>query len=175
MQGTILTFDPATGEGIVLDAEGKRLRFDAGDWKSPGAPRLGATVDFTPAGDHAAEILLLPGGAGAGAESSALMLGIFSFICAIASFFVGQLGLVTLLAAAILGILGLRAGRDLADRRGYQLSRAGLAVAAAYLVFIAVATTIGLRMLRSPPEKNRAISVDLDIVQPEPNDGNGGQ
>jgi len=175
MQGTILTFDPAKGEGIVLDAAGKRLGFQTADWQSPGTPRIGATVDFTPAGDRAAEILLLPGAAGAGGESGALLLGIFCLICAAASFFVGQLGLVTLLAAAILGILGLRAGRDLPDRRGYQLSRAGLGVAAAYLVFIAVATTIGLRMLRSPPEKNRSISVDVDVRQPELTDGNSGQ
>ncbi|HEX8366718.1 MAG TPA: hypothetical protein VF603_15675 [Allosphingosinicella sp.] len=161
MQGTILTFDRASGEGIVLDAQGRRLGFAAADWKSPGAPRLGASVDFTPAGDRAGEILLLPGGAGAAADSNALMLGIFSLICAAASFFVGRLGLLTLLAAVILGILGLRAGRDLADRRGYQLSRAGLGVAAAYVVFIAVMATIGLSMLPDPPRKDGSITVEV--------------
>ncbi len=138
MRGTVLGFDPTNGTGVILDADGSRVSFARHDWLSPGEPRPGSVIDFTPVESRATEIFLFPGGAvggGADDERKAMTFGILSLVCAI-MIFIPYIGLFALIASVVFGIIGRNVGRDLPDKMGYYLSIAGLVISGIWLVII---------------------------------------
>jgi hypothetical protein len=152
MRGTILGYNPTSGEGIITDHTGARVKFTRDAWKSPGEPLAGRNVDYEPAGDQATDIYLVPGSTGdllgldVGNENNvAVTAGIISLICAVLTFILGPFGIFTLIAAIIFGIKGKNAGRDLADKTGYYLSVAGLVISAVALAItvLALAACVG--------------------------------
>lgn len=59
MEGMILGFDRAKGEGVVRGDDGRRYRFSRESWRSEREPMEGQGVDFVPEGDEAREVYLL--------------------------------------------------------------------------------------------------------------------
>lgn len=158
MRGTILGFDAASGTGAITDATGGRLRFVRDAWRSPGEPVPGRAVDFEVEGGEAVDIFLVPGaGLGFGGDDparSAMTAGIISLVCALVSFVIHPIGIITLLVAVYFGIKGKNLGRDLPDRTAYYLSIAGLLISGVALLVIllalaACASVIGLIGLSS--------------------------
>jgi hypothetical protein len=146
MRGTILGFDAASGTGAITDATGGRLKFGRDAWRSPGEPVPGRAVDFEVEGGEAVDIFLVPGGSGLGfggddPARSAMTAGIISLSCALISFVIHPLGILTLLVAVGFGIKGKNLGRDLPDRTAYYLSIAGLLIAGLQLLVILLALT----------------------------------
>jgi hypothetical protein len=145
MRGTILGFDAASGTGAITDATGARLRFGRDAWRSPGEPVPGRAVDFEVEGGEAVDIFLVPGGRlGFGGDDparSAMTAGIISLACAILSFLIHPLGILTLLVAVGFGVKGKNLGRNLPDRTAYYLSIAGLLIAGLQLLVILLALT----------------------------------
>jgi hypothetical protein len=152
MRGTILGFDPGSGEGVINDTAGTRFKFSRDDWKGPGDPTAGRVVDFDIAGDRATDIYVVPGTGspidftGQSVAQSAMTAGIISLVCAVLSFVLGPFGIFTLVASVIFGIKGKNAGRDLPDKTAYYLSIAGLAISAVALliVLLALAACVGM-------------------------------
>jgi hypothetical protein len=56
MEGIVLHFDESTNKGVVRSENGDRFDFTDSDWKSNGAPRTGAKVDFVAKDKVASEI-----------------------------------------------------------------------------------------------------------------------
>jgi len=143
MRGTILGFDAGSGTGAITDLAGGRLKFSASEWRSPGAPVPGRTVDFEVVDGQATDIFLVPGSGGISLDlggddpaRAAMTAGIISIVCAFVSFVVPHIGIVTLIAAVGFGIKGKNLGRDLPDKTAYYLSMAGLVISAIALVVI---------------------------------------
>ena len=59
MKGNVIGFDADTNTGAISGHDGRRYDFATQDWRANGRPRHGDVVDFTAAGDRAAEIYLL--------------------------------------------------------------------------------------------------------------------
>lgn len=146
MRGTILGFDPGTGEGVINDPGGTRVRFSADAWKGPGEPTRGRHVDYDLAEGRAVDIYGVPGGLDGDPANAALVSGIVSLSCAILTFVLGPFGIFTLVAAIVFGVKGRNEGRGLEDRTGYYLSIAGLLISAAALlvVLLTIAACAGL-------------------------------
>jgi hypothetical protein len=154
MRGTILGFDAATGTGAINDLAGERLRFRREAWRSPGEPVPGRLVDFELVDGEASEIFVVPGGGpldfgGGDPAREAMTAGIVSLVCAVATFLVPYIGIITLVVSIIFGIKGKNLGRDLPDRTAYFLSISGLvisgiALAITVLTLAACAGIVGL-------------------------------
>ena len=61
MKGNILGFDPDTNTGAISGHDGQRYDFVRLEWRGPGQPQRGATVDFMPDGQRATQIYPLAG------------------------------------------------------------------------------------------------------------------
>jgi hypothetical protein len=154
MRGTILGFDAATDSGAINDLEGGRLKFRREAWRSPGEPIPGRLVDFELVDGEAAEIFLVPGGGplafgGGDPAREAMTAGVISLVCAVTTFLLPYIGIVTLVVSIIFGIKGKNLGRDLPDRTPYFLSICGLvisgiALAVTVLTLAACAGMVGL-------------------------------
>lgn len=81
MRGEILSFDDASGEGLISGDDGARYGFDRISVSPPAMIRAGLRVDFVPKGDRADQVMLLASatpqfgdatGAGYGASTSAI-------------------------------------------------------------------------------------------------------
>ncbi|HEX3883247.1 MAG TPA: DUF805 domain-containing protein [Stellaceae bacterium] len=59
MKGNVIGFDADTNTGAISGHDGRRYDFATQDWRANGRPRHGDIVDFTAAGDRAAEIYLI--------------------------------------------------------------------------------------------------------------------
>lgn len=146
MRGTILGFDAATGTGAITDAGGARVRFSRDAWRNPGEPVPGSAVDFELIDGEASDIYLVPGRRAAVPDGedparAAMTAGIISLSCALLSFVLHGLGIVTLIVAIGFGIKGKNLGRDLPDRTPYYLSMTGLVIASCYLIAILLLLT----------------------------------
>ncbi|QIG79633.1 hypothetical protein [Stakelama tenebrarum] len=145
MRGTILGYDAASNEGVITDSEGKRVSFARSEWKSTGDPMAGRPVDFDMADDKAVCVYALPGAAdklslnGQDPARQATLFGIIALVCAVLTFFLGPLGIVTVIVAIVFGTKGKNVGRGLADKTGYQLSVVALVLAAIALLIIILA------------------------------------
>jgi uncharacterized protein YgiM (DUF1202 family) len=64
MEGAILHFDRGSDQGYIRASDGKRYGFTFADWRSPGQPCFGDTVDFEPEDDRARAIFLLKAASG---------------------------------------------------------------------------------------------------------------
>lgn len=143
MRGTILGYESAGGEGVINNDAGERIKFARTEWKGAGEPIAGRQVDYDLADGRAVDIFPVPGTSmlpsfeGQDPGRQAMIFGIISLACAILSFFLGAVGIVTIVIALIFGVKGKNAGRDLPDRTGYYLSVAGL-------VIVAIAVILGL-------------------------------
>jgi hypothetical protein len=153
MRGTILGFDPATGEGVINDTSGNRVKFTRAEWKSPGEPAAGRTVDFEASDDQATGIFVVPGTGspldftGDDPAKSAMTAGIISLACALVSFVLPYIGIITLVVAVIFGIKGKNLGRDLPDKTAYYLSLAGLIISGIALLFFLFAVVACVSVL----------------------------
>ena len=147
MRGTILGFEAGTGEGVITGADGQRIKFARSEWKSPGEPTPGRQVDFDMDEERATGIFAVPGTGsplnfeGQDPARQAMTFGIISLICGIAKFFLGPIGIVTVVLAVIFGLKGKNVGADLPDKTGYYLSVAGLVLAAIALLITLMALT----------------------------------
>ncbi len=62
MKGQILSFDPMRGEGLIHAEDGNRYTFAGSEWRGPPHElRDGASIDFTPTGQHAVAIYAAAG------------------------------------------------------------------------------------------------------------------
>ena len=147
MRGTILGFDASAGEGVINDADGKRIKFGRTDWKGAGEPTAGRQIDYDEAEGRAIDVFPVPGPSvlatfdGQDPAKQAMVYGVVSLSCAILSFVLGPIGLITVTIAIIFGSKGRDAGRNLADKTGYYLSVAGLTIAAVALLITLLAMT----------------------------------
>lgn len=146
MKGTIIGRDAATGEGVITDQTGTRYKFAAGEWKSPGEAMPGRQVDFALDGDRAVDVYATPGSTPFNVgqmepERQAMTFGIVSLVCAVMTFLLGPIGIITAVIAVIFGIKGKNAGANLADKTGYYLSIGGLAIAGIALLVTLLALT----------------------------------
>lgn len=146
MRGTILGFDSASGEGVINDGGGGRVKFGYDGWKGPGEPAPGRHVDFDVAEGRAVDIYAVPGGIAGDPDNAALVSGIISLVCAILTFVLGPFGIFTLIAAIVFGIKGKNQGAGLPDKTGYYLSVAGLVISAVALILVVLtlAACVGL-------------------------------
>lgn len=135
MRGTILGFDAATGQGVINDAAGNRVKFSRDAWKGSGEPVAGRQVDFDAAGGVAEDIYPVPGmgsalnfSMGDDKTKSALVAGWISLGCAIATWVLQPLFFITLPVSIIFGIKGKNEGALLEDKTAYYLSMAGLVI-----------------------------------------------
>lgn len=158
MRGTILGYDAAAGTGAINDLAGGRLKFTREAWRSPGEPAAGRLVDFEVVDGDATEIFLVPGSGSPfdlnadDPARAAMTAGIISLVCAIISFIIPFIGIVTLVVSVVFGIKGKNLGRDLPDKTAYYLSIAGLlisGIALAMMIFalVACAGMIGVASL----------------------------
>ncbi|MBJ7320618.1 MAG: DUF805 domain-containing protein [Brevundimonas sp.] len=63
MRGEILSYDGATGAGLISGDDGARYDFTSAALQSPAFPAAGVRVDFVPEGGAATQILILAGAA----------------------------------------------------------------------------------------------------------------
>lgn len=153
MRGTILGYDPVVAEGVITSTEGQRIKFARGEWKSPGEPAAGRAVDFDVDGDRAVSIFIVPGTGnplnidGQDPAKQATIYGAISLVCAIVSFVLGPLGIVTLVLAVVFGIKGKNIGADLPDKTGFYLAVAGLILSAIALVLVLLALSACVGMV----------------------------
>jgi uncharacterized membrane protein len=56
MKGNILGFDPNANTGAISGHDGRRYTFVRLEWRGPGVPARGTTVDFIVDGDRATQI-----------------------------------------------------------------------------------------------------------------------
>lgn len=152
MRGTILGFDMGAGEGVITDGEGKRVKFARTDWKGAGEPLAGRPVDYDDAEGRAVDIFPVPGMNvlssfdGQDPAKQAMIYGIVSLSCAVLTFFLGPIGIITVVIALVFGIKGKNAGRNLPDKTAYYLSIAGLVLSAIALtlVLLALSACVGM-------------------------------
>lgn len=147
MRGTILGFDAGSGEGVISGEGGNRIKFKRADWKSPGDPTPGRQVDFAFENERATDIFVVPGTGNPldiGNQEparQATTYGIISLVCGIVTFFLGPIGIVTVVLAVVFGIKGKNIGMNLPDKTGYYLSVGGLVLAGIALLITLVALT----------------------------------
>jgi TM2 domain-containing membrane protein YozV len=85
LRGQILTYDQLRGEGLISGENGERYSFAGIEWKSPVHHlRAGAPVDFSPTGESASAIYVVPSrGTAAGGyaadEKSPIVAGLLAF------------------------------------------------------------------------------------------------
>ena len=152
MRGTILGFDSGSNEGIITDQEGRRIKFARHEWKSTGEPLPGRAVDFDLVDDQATAIFIVPGSGsplnldGQDPAKQSMIFGIISLVCGILTFFLGVIGIVTVVLAIIFGIKGKNIGAELPDKTGYYLSIAGLILSgiALFITLLAMTACAGL-------------------------------
>lgn len=97
MRGAVLGFDPDTNTGAISGDDGRRYDFSRHDWRGPGTPGRGTTVDFVAEGLRAAQIYPLAGGGDPGEAESANIV----YILYLASLLVGVTGIVGLVMAYV--------------------------------------------------------------------------
>jgi uncharacterized membrane protein len=61
VKGNVLGFDPDTNTGAISGHDGQRYDFVRIEWRGPGRPSRGETVDFIPDGQRATQIYPLAG------------------------------------------------------------------------------------------------------------------
>jgi uncharacterized membrane protein len=61
MKGNVLGFDPDSNTGAISGHDGQRYEFVTLEWRAPGRPSRGATVDFVAEGNRATQIYPLGG------------------------------------------------------------------------------------------------------------------
>ncbi len=59
MNGNVIGFDPVANTGAISGHDGRRYDFATVDWHGNRRPQHGDLVDFTPEGEHAAQIYLV--------------------------------------------------------------------------------------------------------------------
>lgn len=151
MRGTVLGYDPASGEGVIAVEGDQRVAFGRGAWRSPGEPLPGRLVDYALVEGMAADIYVVPGTAGAWVstgdppERRAVIYGAISLTCALLTYMIGPFGILTVIPALVFGVMGRNASRGLVDRTGYYLSVAGLVLSliALALTVFAIAAVLG--------------------------------
>ncbi|WP_156842858.1 hypothetical protein [Novosphingobium aquimarinum] len=115
--------------------------------RSSTSPPLPWSNFAPPFSDRAVGIFIVPGTGsplnfdGQDPNRQAMTFGIISLICGIATFFLGPIGIVTVVIAIIFGSKGKEIGADLPDKTGYYLSVAGLVLAAIALLITLLALT----------------------------------
>jgi hypothetical protein len=152
MRGIVLGYDAAASGGVITSTDGTRIKFARAEWKSPGEPSPGRQVDFDVKDDMATGIFIVPGTGsplnfdGQDPAKQATIFGAVSLICGIVTFFLGPIGIVTVVLAVIFGTKGKNLGANLPDKTGYYLSVGGLVLAAIslFLVLITMTACAGL-------------------------------
>jgi hypothetical protein len=152
MRGTILGVH--NGRGVVIAPDDRRLEFSMAEWRSPGSPTPGQSVDYVEENGEARAVFSSPPLAGAplpaaqppAPTSSAMTLSIIALVCL-------ALGLVfpvlPTVAALILGAMGAGQARETNDSSALILGRiawigAIVMLALGVLVLLAVFSFFGL-------------------------------
>lgn len=136
MQGTILKFDEARGEGIIAAANGARCTFDRQSWSDrTTSPVAGLTVDFVPDGDAAREIYPVKPTAGAAlspadqpANNGGLLAGLSIGAVLLGLWFPG-LGSVLVAAGLVFGVLAQRQATATGNLKAKRMGRLGVIMA----------------------------------------------
>lgn len=151
MRGTILGVH--NGRGVVITSDDRRLEFSMAEWRSPGSPTPGQSVDYVEENGEARAVFASPPVAGAppaaqpaATTSSAMTLSIIALVCL-------ALGLVfpvlPTVAALILGAMGANQARQTNESSALVLGRiawvgAIVMLALGVLVLLAVFSFFGL-------------------------------
>jgi TM2 domain-containing membrane protein YozV len=82
LRGRVLIYTVSTNTGAISGDNGQRYQFEGKDWQGQVAPNPNAYVDFAVEGNHAVEIIPVPGGGGIAVPGSknrvtAALLAIF--------------------------------------------------------------------------------------------------
>lgn len=139
MRGSILTFDAATGSGLIRAEDGQRYTFSAADWRDPATrPYPGIWVDFETISHAAREIVVLPQpgyvvpplNPAAEPQNNGNLLGGLSIGAAFFGLIPG-FGVIFLIAAFILGIVARRQAKSTKNSIGATLGAIGIGIAVA--------------------------------------------
>ena len=111
MRGRVLIYTMSTNTGAISGDDGQRYQFEGKDWQGQGVPIPNAYADFDVEGDHAIQIIPVPGGGGIAVPGSksrvtAALLAIFLGGVGAHKFYLGYGGAGALmLVGFILGVL----------------------------------------------------------------------
>lgn len=86
MRGEILSYDSASGTGLISGDDGARYGFDAQSFQSALTPATGVRVDFVADGERAVNIVILAAAQAATAAAPVAAAGGFDFATALFSF-----------------------------------------------------------------------------------------
>jgi hypothetical protein len=147
MRGTILGVEGQ--QGVVTDQNQRRLMFDLAEWRSPGLPAAGQSVDFEEQDGRARSVYVVPPMASPVPvrESDSVWMGGVALGCLAAGFLIP---LLPNIIGLILGIMGARRGIEDNHQTGIVLSRIGwignLVFLALYLLVImfVIAIVVGV-------------------------------
>lgn len=79
MEGSILGYNPTSNEGTIKGQDGNRYAFSNTDWKSPGMPAAGQSVDFEVT-ENTARNIYLSAGAVVSAQNNNQMLAVVALL-----------------------------------------------------------------------------------------------
>ncbi|MEI9989984.1 MAG: hypothetical protein WDM86_08105 [Rhizomicrobium sp.] len=146
MRGSVLSFDPSRGEGIILGDDGNRCAFTEQYWSDKvSRPVAGLTVDFVTDSGSAKDIFAIrqapvsaPSQAPRGpvaspSTSDGSLLGGLSVGAAVLGLLPG-FGVLFLIAGFVLGIIARRQAKVAGNSTGLLLGAIGIAIASLVVV-----------------------------------------
>ncbi|MEJ0028224.1 MAG: hypothetical protein WDN01_19520 [Rhizomicrobium sp.] len=146
MRGSVLSFDPNRGEGIILADDGNRRPFTEQYWSDKASrPVAGLTVDFVTDGESARDIFAIRqapasappqaprGPAASPSTSDGSLLGGLSLGAAVLGLLPG-FGVLFLIAGFVLGIMARRQAKIAGNSTGLMLGAIGIALSSIVVV-----------------------------------------
>ncbi len=121
MRGTVLGV--SDGRGVLISTDERRLDFPLSEWRSPGVPSAGQSVDFAEEGGQVRAVFLVPGAGGQGvsaSSSSAFVLSIIALGCLVLGLVVP---FVPTVAALVLGLIGANQARGEGNDNALLMAR----------------------------------------------------
>lgn len=150
MNGTVLTFNPRSGQGLIRSHEGQRYGFHDGEWlDSSRRPTAGHSVDFEVEGSEARQIVVLAAATGsqAGGErlsemtANGVVLGgvsvLFGLLALMPAF-----GVLMAVIGAVTGFIGRRQANISSNSNGKILSVIGISISIIVLLGQVVALVV---------------------------------
>jgi len=138
MRGVILGVHD--GRGVIVGPDDSRYEFALGEWRAPGLPAPGQSVDFMGEGAEARAVFPTPPISSATPpRSESFVLGVVSVVCLALGFIIP---LLPTIAAFVVGVIGAARAKIERDEAGLTLSRIGwigaLALLATGLLALAI-------------------------------------
>jgi hypothetical protein len=141
MKGTVLEFSLQQSQGVISGDDGGRYAFASSEWKSAGAPKPGAKVDFAPGPSGTATGVYAAAGAGmsVGGMSSSMTKAVIAIVCAVLAFFLPGLGVILAIFGLVLGIKARKEAQAEGDENAALVGLIAIVITAIALIFAALA------------------------------------